>query len=384
MTRKLHIGYSYLFLLVGFILLHSCSDMPSVREIRSAEKRYERSTDPQEKSELANTLHRLYSLYYVDDPVDTLFLRQWAGMAVSGQEYEESARIYSMMLERGISGAYIYGEYGKILARLGYFAEAGEVFTKAGEQSADAAQADQYRELCAFYAKTDSILHLCSEMIRKDDAPEDFLLKRSRQLLLCRHYSAAASDANRILASDSLNVPSVLLLARIHLESGNTPEAHESLRMITPENINDERVYQEYTLLLRKADLYAEAEELVGELVRNPTSYDRLVKLTAVYFELKDYQSASGYANAMIQYHPDSIRGYLYRGQLLIQTGDPALAISDFNQAIRLQPDNISARNLKAYCYLLQGETDKLRSEVDIIESLGGEVLEVLKPYGIE
>jgi Flp pilus assembly protein TadD len=87
------------------------------------------------------------------------------------------------------------------------------------------------------------------------------------------------------------------------------------------------------------------------------------------------------YATRLSEVYPDSIYGHLYRGQVGIQTGRLDQALEDMNRVLALAPENISARNLRGYIFLLRKEYEALQKEISGITSRGGELLEVLRPY---
>ncbi len=99
---------------------------------------------------------------------------------------------------------------------------------------------------------------------------------------------------------------------------------------------NAERQFNE-----RKYDL---ALKSVNEAIRLQPDYPPAFLLRGkVYFELRDYFSASNDFTVVIDSKPDFVDGYIERGKTHIQLGNYYSAIDDLTKAIELEPDNEDA-----------------------------------------
>lgn len=384
----LRVHQSHIILLLMATMLWSCGKSGDITRIKALEERMATVQDPTEKSELANRLHREYALYHLNNEKDTLFLMRWAQMAEEGREYEQAIEIYSMLLERGPELPAVYAARARLFGGLGYYREAFSDFERAAGLLPEGTgkKRAEYAHWSDFYYQADSVIRRASEFIAEGNQSAKHLLNRAAQYMKCGYYSAAVADIRPVLESDSMNTRAHYLLARTYMASGEYDRSRQVFEgyfsRTTPKDDN----YDEAQRQQQRLDQLIQMRELERALESEPYAYEKLVDASATAFRLENYDKAKTYATRLSEVFPDSIFGFLYRGQVGIRTGDHEQALEDMNRVLELEPANISARNLKGYIFLITQDYDALQQEVREITLRGGKLLEVLQPYasGIE
>lgn len=341
--------------------------------------------DNEKKSETANVLHKAYSLYHLNNPGDTSFLLNWAKMAESGGEFEQACEIYSNYIELDSGRWDVFESRARVNARLGYFREAGLDFAKAARLNREyEKERSVHVNLSEYYMETDSVIMEAGNSIATGENILLNRLTRARRLMECRHYTAAEADISVVLGEEPNHKEALLLVAELGMKSGAYESAQQAFHTYF-ENVSEKGAeYSRAVNLKSELDDRMALRELDTKLASEPYAYMRLIDAGSIAFKLKDYNKTMVYVNRLIEVYPDSIYGYLYRGQVGIQTGELTNALKDFEKVVFLDPDNYSARNLRAYIYLLRNEPELLRSEIEEIIAGGGELLEVLQPYAMD
>lgn len=376
-------SYGLIAMLVLASLLYSCGKSGDVARISALEERMITAQDPIEKSELANLLHREYALYHLHNEKDTLFLMRWAKMAEEGREYEQAIEIYSMLLERAPASPGVYAGRGRLHAGLGYYGEAAADYGRAGSllPGIDSAKRREYEYLSGFYYRVDSVISRESQLIAAGNDPRGHLLNRAEQYSDCGYYSAAVADIRQVLESDSTYARAHYLMAVTYMASGDYEHGRQAFEtyfsIADPADENFIKAGEQQQRLEQLVLL----KTLERDLASEPYAYENLIDAAVTAFRLKKYSEAMVYATRLSESFPDSVFGYLYRGQVNIQTGNLAHALDDMDRVLELEPSNISARNLKGYVLFLRKEFGLLQQEISEIMSRGGEVLEILRPY---
>ncbi|MFQ5825226.1 MAG: tetratricopeptide repeat protein [bacterium] len=117
---------------------------------------------------------------------------------------------------------------------------------------------------------------------------------------------------------------------------------------------------QTLNLTLAELESFNIQTQLSGEM-----SYLTLLTLGLARYEAQDYDSALDcFTNALTQkaipehmINPAAI--YFYRGVIYVHKGNLEKAISEFNQTITLQPDNVAAYQNRGLAYALIGDLDR-------------------------
>jgi tetratricopeptide (TPR) repeat protein len=83
------------------------------------------------------------------------------------------------------------------------------------------------------------------------------------------------------------------------------------------------------------------------------------------YFKTGDYDSAISEYDRAIQLNPNNIEAYTYRGNAYDSKGDIDRAISDFDQAIQLDPSYGKAYINRGVAYIVKGDLDRAISDLN-------------------
>jgi Flp pilus assembly protein TadD len=67
--------------------------------------------------------------------------------------------------------------------------------------------------------------------------------------------------------------------------------------------------------------------------------------LAVLHMEQRNFDKALGYARRCVEVEPSYVNGLITLGSVLAMTGEVDEAREQFNEALRLEPDNESARN---------------------------------------
>ncbi len=79
----------------------------------------------------------------------------------------------------------------------------------------------------------------------------------------------------------------------------------------------------------------------------------------------KDYTGAIALLSQLINRHPDNAIDYNNRGLVYFQSGEPTLAITDYNTALKLNPQLASAYNNRANYYAAGGQLETAIADYD-------------------
>lgn len=373
----------YIVMLLMATALWSCGKSGDIARISALQERMSTEQDPTEKSELANRLHREYSLFHLQNKGDTLFLRQWARMAEAGKEFEHAIDVYTMLLDRDPALPKAHASRGRLYAGLGYYSEASADYGKAVSLLPvdNTAKRREHEYLSDFYHRADSVIRRESTLIAQKNDAWVHLLNRAEQYLDCGYYRAAVADIEPVLEADSTYARAHYLLAIIFMASGEYERSELAFKDYflfadaADKDLTDAQKQRQRLVQLVQMDALERA------LAAEPYAYDHLVDAAATAFRLEAYNKAMIYANRLTEIFPDSIFGFLYRGQVGIRRGDLDQAMDDMNRVLELEPSNISARNLRGYILLLGNEYELLQKEIGEIRSRGGALFQVLRPY---
>lgn len=376
--KKIYFYIRYAIVITGVIFLHSCSDKNKIYRL---EKEFKSAYDPVKKSELANLLHKQYSLYQLKNKNDTSFLLNWAEMAMQGKEYQQARWIYDQYLEIDNNNVDALIKRGRINAGLGYFSSAGRDFQKAAGLTQDQKEKFRLKQLASNYLSVDSVINNSEKQIIEGENITKNILIRAEKLLEMNQLTAARIDIENVLMRDEKNPYAYFLFSKFWTKSGNLNAAEEMIEeYFTLAEANDTSFQKAQELESVIADKI-ELASLSEEIQENPGIYSKLVDAGIISFRLKEYDQAQIYFDELIEFYPDSLLGHLYRGQVNIQKGRLTQGMNDLEVVIKLSPENISAHNLKAYIHLLRNEYEMVRREIDHIRSLNGEPLEILQNF---
>lgn len=365
--------------LSGMLFISSCGEEQRRKNIRELEKQFRTTDAPAKKSELANILHKEYSLYHLDHENDTSFLLKWADMAIAGKEFKQARWIYDQYISIQKSNPDVFEQRGRLNALSGYFAQAGEDFQTAASLIDNQNAKNRLREFALTYKHSDSVINAAEEKLREGIDIEKNTLKRANELIKMKQLAAARYDIEYVLETNRKNASAYYLMAKLQYEAGDLKKASEMIDNYNKLETSGDIFLSAATRLEKLIQEKTELAAIQNRLQNNAMSYEDLVEAGTISFRLKKYNNANEYFNKLISQYPDSTLGYLYRGQVNLQTGKLDKAMNDIKIVLSKKPGNISAHNLKAYIHLLRKEFNKLEQEVEFIRSKDGAPLEILE-----
>lgn len=177
--------------------------------------------------------------------------------------------------------------FGSILSALLFTACGGK---KEEQSAADALHADS---LSTQFNSPE--LKALNEEILKEPSSADLYSKRAAVYLKLKQFEEAISDSRRAIKLDSLNEKYYLTLVDVFFSNNNTRQAKELLE-------NTEKKF--------------------------PNNTETLLKLSELYFLVKQYQKAIEYANKALKIDENIARAYYIKGSIYRESGDTAKAIS--------------------------------------------------------
>lgn len=77
------------------------------------------------------------------------------------------------------------------------------------------------------------------------------------------------------------------------------------------------------------------------------------LNISLCHLKLNQYFEAKAHATDAIKMDENNEKAYFRRGQALLQLGEPQLAIKDFNEVLRLEPNNKAAQTQLTACQKL-------------------------------
>jgi len=189
--------------------------------------------------------------------------------------------------------------------------------------------------------------------------PNDPTLYGARAALLYENesYDNAINDLNKALRLDSTNVDFLHLLADVYLDYFKSRLAIETLEKavaLYPENTTTLLKLAEFQMILTK---HQESLKTIDQVLRLDRQNPRAYLLMGMNFkETGDTIRAINSFQEAVDMDAKLIDGWLQLGQLYTTLKDP-LALQYFNNAIRVEPNNIQANHAKAF-YLANSAGD--------------------------
>ena len=177
------------------------------------------------------------------------------------------------------------------------------------------------------------------------------------------------------LEVDSMNFPSMQLLARIYNAAGRYDEADELMHKMSPDYslISDELLQvREKMDSLFNAGRYEESLEtyaVYGRKTYNIVPEDKL-RIGRLQYEVGNYDVSLELLRESEIAGIDDIDVFLYQGKVLIALHQDEEAIAVLRKVALDHPDNIEVRVILAEYYLSQGEPKQAWSELEAVSHL--------------
>ncbi len=207
-----------------------------------------------------------------------------------------------------------------------------------------------------------AIDELTTAIQKSPDDPELYL-RRSELYYERQAYDQAIADLAKVMKIDSTNLKAHHLLADAYLDDYQSARALATLQraaMLYPDSIGTKLKLSEFQLILKQ---YDQALTTIADIMKiRPGDPEALFMLGMVYRDQGKTNEAIGAFQSAVERNPDMSEAWVILGDLMDRTNNP-LAIQYFDNAIRVDPDNVAAWHAKAY--FLQNN-DSISQAVDI------------------
>src|SRR5687768_3748162 len=200
-------------------------------------------------------------------------------------------------------------------------------------------------------------------------SPEDPALYFQRSELFYEReaYDQAIEDLAQVLRLDSTNLKAHHLLADVYLDSYQSARALATMQRASalfPDSIGTKLKLSEFQLILKQ---YDQAYQTLADIMKiRPGDPEALFMLGMVYRDQGKTDLAIAAFQSAVERNPDMSEAWVILGDLMDRTNNP-LAIQYFDNAIRVDPNNISAWHAKAY-YLQNN--DRIDEALDIYQQI--------------
>ena len=201
----------------------------------------------------------------------------------------------------------------------------------------------------------DPDIDMISAEIRKNPADPELYLRRSELFYERQAYDQAIEDLANVMKLDSTNLRAHHLLADVYLDHYQSARALATLQRATalyPDSIGTKLKLSEFQLILKQYD--AALQTLADVMRIHPGNPEALFMLGMVYRDQGKTEQAIGAFQSAVERNPDMSEAWVILGDLMDRTNNP-LAIQYFDNAIRVDPNNVAAWHAKAY-YLQNNE----------------------------
>jgi Flp pilus assembly protein TadD len=106
------------------------------------------------------------------------------------------------------------------------------------------------------------------------------------------------------------------------------------------------RAYNNLAVCYGELKQFDKAEEVLLKTIElKPDNFYAMNNLAVLHMEQRNFEKALGYARRCVEVEPGYVNGRITLGSVLAMTGKVDEARVQFNEALRLEPDNESARN---------------------------------------
>jgi len=224
--------------------------------------------------------------------------------------------------------------------------------------------------------KLEGALAAFKEVVKLDSAPDpsNFYNIGFINYQLGR-LDSAEFYANRAMQTDTVNVPSAYLLARIYNATDRREQAEMLMRRVSPDSearrkiLDDIRAEMDSLTGLHLWQQALEAYSRYGKLGYETDPEDK-VRLGRLQYEIGNYETALRLlteAEATLSGDP---KVPLYQGKTLMMLGRRDEALGLLQRCIALAPDNVEGRLTLASVYFSRGNVQKAWQELEAIGHL--------------
>lgn len=213
----------------------------------------------------------------------------------------------------------------------------------------------------------DPALDALTQEIQASPDNVDLYILRSELYYSREAYEQAIRDLAMVMKLDSVNLRAHHLLADVYLDSYQSGLALQTLQRaaaLYPDSINTKLKLSEFQLILKQ---YDPALNTLADIMKiRPGDPEALFMLGMVYRDQGKTELAIGAFQSAVERNPDMSEAWVILGDLMDRTQNP-LAGQYFDNAIKVDPKNVSAWHAKAY-YLQNN--DRFEEALDIYKHI--------------
>jgi tetratricopeptide (TPR) repeat protein len=195
----------------------------------------------------------------------------------------------------------------------------------------------------------DPAIDAISALIAKNPTDPSLYYQRAQLFYDQGAYDQAITDLASLMKLDSTSIPGHHLLADTYLDHNQSQRALGTMMRITalyPDSISSKLKLSEFQLILKQ---YDGALETLADIMRiRPGHPEALFMLGMVYRDQGKTEDAIGAFQAAVERDPDMAEAWVILGDLMDRTNNP-LAEQYFDNAVRVDPNNVAAWHAKAY-----------------------------------
>lgn len=307
-----------------------------------------------------------------------------AAAARDAGRVDESIALYQKATRLRPSWTEGYWSLGTAFYELDRYADAREAFGRVVRLQPKHAAAYGFKGLCEFQLKNYETA--LADLVRADElgltAPKDLVpavayhtaitMTRLEQyefaLAALQAFAQQGNDSPRIieaLGMALLRIPltpaelgpdrreMVMLAGRAgYYRAARRPAAAKpAFELLVQRYPDGPNVHYAYGVSLLEDEPDRGIEEFQRELKHSPGHVPSMLQIAFEYLKRSDWEAARPWAARIVELEPRDFAGRRALGQVLLETGDTAGAIEQFETGVRLAPDSPSMRFMLARAY---------------------------------
>ncbi len=192
-------------------------------------------------------------------------------------------------------------------------------------------------------------------------------------------YRQAATEFDRAMALDPLNLPARLWLAQLYVVSRLPDQAVKIIdeihsqpdRLKVTRTNQTELLYIEASARLAKGDVAHAEQTIQSALKKSPgDAEDLLATATRVYMAFGNYTNAIAALDEQLKIAPDNASALVNKGYAYMQMSDYEQAIPPLNKALSIQTNDYSALLNRAICYFRAKQFDNAQRDYESLQKL--------------
>jgi Flp pilus assembly protein TadD len=177
-------------------------------------------------------------------------------------------------------------------------------------------------------------------------------LEREREHEFGPEMASGAADEETMKKLEALgyltpdNAEALNNLGQRYQDRGEFEKAIVEFKKAIAMRPNYYRAYNNLAVCYGELGRYDKAEEVLLKTIElKPDNFYAMNNLAVLHMEQRNFDKALGYARRCVEVEPSYVNGLITLGSVLAMTGEVDEAREQFNEALRLEPDNESARN---------------------------------------